>query len=303
MDELETVVEECADWQAGVEVERQSRLVRNVALVGRVSRNGHEYSEEALRSAARLYERKPVFLDHAADARRPQDRRTRDLVGSVVNPRFSEGRIRGDIRVLDTESGRTFLALAESDTPGVGMSHVVLARRNGDGTAVNRIEDVISVDAVVGPATTTTFHESTSNADIDSADGPAADVAEEIAELREAVSRLSAERDELLARLADQEALERSRLFQNEWQTTAEDLGLPGFAVTGEFLTQLENAESDESRRSLIAERVQLLHRAGAEHPRSIERNGGPGGGNTGEDEEFVAAVRGFRAAASVLAG
>ena len=65
-------------------------------------------------------------------------------------------------QVLDTESGRTFLALIESDTPGVGMSHVVMAERSRDGETVERIHDVISVDAVVNPATTTTFHESIS---------------------------------------------------------------------------------------------------------------------------------------------
>jgi hypothetical protein len=155
-----TLIEHVADWRAGMSVERDERLVRNVALAGLESRNGYRYSDAALREAARLYEHKPVFLDHAADTSRPQERSTRDLVGSVVHPRYEEGRIRGDIRVLDTESGRTFLALVEDDTPGVGMSHVVLAERSADGATVERIRDVVSVDAVVGPATTRTFRES-----------------------------------------------------------------------------------------------------------------------------------------------
>src|SRR5690606_29164537 len=73
---------------------------------------------------------------------------------------YESGRIRGDIRVLDTDSGRTFLALAESNAPGVGMSHVVLAERSQPDGTVDRIHDVVSVDAVVFPATTRTFRES-----------------------------------------------------------------------------------------------------------------------------------------------
>src|SRR5690606_35903290 len=41
----------------------------------------------------------------------------------------------------------------------VGMSHVVLAMRSADKQVVERIEEVISVDAVVFPATTVTFQE------------------------------------------------------------------------------------------------------------------------------------------------
>ena len=142
-----TLIERYADWHNGAAVEPQQRLVRNVALAGRESKNGYAYSEAALQGAVALYEHKPVFLDHAADKSRPQERSTRDLVGSIVNPRYDAGRIRGDIRVLETESGRTFLALAESDAPGIGMSHVVLAERSGDGALVEKIHDVISVDA------------------------------------------------------------------------------------------------------------------------------------------------------------
>ncbi len=157
---LSTLVEHVADWHTQLQVDRTNRFVRNVALTGGTSKNGYRYTEQALKNAVSLYERRPVFLDHAADKSRPQERSTRDLVGSIVNPRWESGRIRGDIRVLDTDSGRTFLALADSDAPGVGMSHVVLAERGKTDGAVARIHDVVSVDAVVFPATTTTFRES-----------------------------------------------------------------------------------------------------------------------------------------------
>jgi hypothetical protein len=152
--------EQVTDWRQLAEFDQPSRMMRNIALSGTESKNGYRYSEQALRRAVRLYDQKPVFLDHAEKPADAAARSTRDLVGSIVNPRFEEGRLRGDVRVLDTESGRTFLALAEGNSPGVGMSHVVLAQRSVDGAVVERIEEVISVDVVVRPATTSTFRES-----------------------------------------------------------------------------------------------------------------------------------------------
>ena len=152
--------EQVSDWRQLAEFDQPARILRNIALSGCESKNGYRYSETALKQASRLYDQKPVFLDHAEKRTEPAARSTRDLVGSIVNPRFEEGRLRGDVRVLDTESGRTFLALVEGNSPGVGMSHVVLAQRSVDGAVVERIEDVLSVDVVVRPATTSTFRES-----------------------------------------------------------------------------------------------------------------------------------------------
>ncbi|MGC1272389.1 MAG: hypothetical protein WBC44_01685 [Planctomycetaceae bacterium] len=158
----EHLTEHVADWRSAVVVERSTQSIRNVALAGTESKNGYRYRETALRTASSLYENTPVFLDHPTSVQRPRDRSARDLAGSVANVRFDGGRLRGDIRTLDTEAGRTLLALAEADGPGVGMSHVVLAERSPDGSTVERIVEVISVDAVVFPATTQSFRESVS---------------------------------------------------------------------------------------------------------------------------------------------
>lgn len=158
------LTEQLSDWQSEVTVDFSNRLVKNIVLSGGISRNGHRYTEEALRDAVAKYDQKPVFLDHAANVSKPFDRSMRDLVGTVSQPRFVDGRIRGDVNVLKTEAGRTFLALMEGRSPAVGMSHVVLAQRGSNPQIVERIHDVVSVDAVVFPATTNGFHESDQSA-------------------------------------------------------------------------------------------------------------------------------------------
>lgn len=284
MSEPTTLVEQSVDWRSEARVERAARLVRNVALAGPESKNGYRYADAALRAGAVLYDRKPVFLDHAADARRPHERSTRDLVGSITEPRFEGGRIRGDIAVLDTEAGQTFLSLVESEAPGVGMSHVVLAERGGDGMVVERIHDVISVDAVIGPATTTTFRESVNPATVEESGSS------------ELLAGLRAERDRLAARVAvlERQQAETDRRLAVERELAAS--GLPDFAVTPAFVEQLRGVD-DVGRVRLIAERRELIGRCTSAAPRSVER----GNSTTRDDRSaFVAAIRGRRPAAAL---
>jgi hypothetical protein len=253
--------------------------------------------------AAPLYEHKPVFLDHAADRLKPQSRSTRDLVGTIIQPRFVDGRIRGDIRVLDTESGRTFLALVEGDSPGIGMSHVVLARRSAEGTIVEAIEDVISVDAVVGPATTSTFRESTGGEAIEAAAMDAADLAvarSSPAERNDDVgaeeslsdSHLRAvlvERDALRSRLRELESAREQEARAERRDALLAGSGLPEWALTPVFREQCRAATSDADLQTLLNDRVLLVERLRVARPTSAVRAGPAESPRT---DAFVCAIK-----------
>lgn len=307
------------DWNSQVTTRADQRLVENVALAGPHSRNGYQYTEEALRQAVDLYNGKPVFLDHAGAGRSPLHRSTRDLVGSIIQPRYEAGRLRGDIRVVDTESGRTFLALIEAQTPGVGMSHVVLAERSPDGQRVERIQQVLSVDVVVNPATTNTFQEATCTLDFsaDSAGTPAAagaraidqqatpetaerqesghaasldprwledQLLQEVQQLRSEQNSWRDERHRLLAEL------NRLRLLheQQELQELLQSTGLPAEALDETFRSQLLTSTSQEHRQRLIHERHQLVRRLSLTPPCSSSR---VQHGNA-DNASFVRAIR-----------
>lgn len=262
MAELEPVVEQVVDWRTeSTRVDLVGRMVTDVVLSGDVSKNGHRYGTDTLRAAAVLYAGKPVFLDHAARGTRPYERSARDLVGTVQEARYEEGRLRGDIRVLDTEAGRTFLAILESDSPAVGMSHVVLAERAAAGGQVERIHDVVSVDAVVFPATTRGFREQFDD------DGESATVEE----LRREISDLRAERQVLEAQCARLQADERDRQADLEVTRLLTAAGLPAELVTEGFRRQLAAADEGK-RRELIAERAELGRRLAARVPASLGR-------------------------------
>lgn len=157
--------DEYTEWCQEATCEADGKFVRNVLLCGNQSRNGYAIPESAFgRGASTLYEGKPVYLDHSP-AGTEHNRSVRDLVGHVVGVRMEGGRPRGDIHVLDTESGNLFLSLAKEKRRGLGMSHVAMYKFNKGRTSVEAIEDVISVDVVCGPATTKTFTEQTKTGD------------------------------------------------------------------------------------------------------------------------------------------
>lgn len=155
---IEALIEHVENWRGeNYAIDVQTHIVRDVILSGGTSRNGYHYRAEVLADAVSLYDRKPVFLDHAENSLQTHERSTRDLAGMVLEARFDGERIRGDLQILETDAGRTLLGLIAGDHPSVGMSHVVLAARSLDGSVVERIHEVISVDAVVFPATTAGF--------------------------------------------------------------------------------------------------------------------------------------------------
>jgi hypothetical protein len=272
---LERVIERVGDWCGeGVTCDVSERVVRNVALVGPDSRNGYRYSEAALAAGVSLYEGKPVFLDHARNVSRPHDRSARDLVGTVVDARFEEGRIRGDIAVLATEAGQTFLALAESRSSACGMSHVVVVERGAEGV-VTALVEVVSVDAVAFPATNATFAEQTGRT-----------TGTDEASWETAWEQLSQERDRLAARV---ESLEREVTLEAVW--AREGLGGDGLGGEGhdEFRRLVGEVREAGLRERLVRERASWVRRRKPVGP--VSRGRGEAGVSV--ERRLVEAIKG----------
>lgn len=142
----------------GFRVDRESRTIFDVCLLGPESRNGYKYSAEVIAEAATSYNRKPVYLNHAPAS---GNRDVSGVAGKIANPRMKDGRLYGDIKAIGV-NGDMLLDLAESDVDGIGMSHLTdatsVVRR--DKTVV-KIGKIKSVDLVDNPATTKTLKEST----------------------------------------------------------------------------------------------------------------------------------------------
>ena len=130
-------------------------LVEDVLLRGKVSANGYTFAEGCCEAS--VYNNVQVFLNHKAS------HGVEELVGWVVNPRLVDGLPRGDIRLLPNEAGKAFKLLVEHHPPRVGLSHVARYKFNPTRTVVESVEEVRSVDCVIGPATTKSFTENEGN--------------------------------------------------------------------------------------------------------------------------------------------
>ena len=147
------------------------------------------------------------------------------------------------------------------------MSHVVLAERTPDGSAVAAIREVLSVDAVAFPATVSRLSESaTPDAGVDSGDNDSSRLRGELADSRAEAARLRAE---LAAHAAADGVLA--------------EVGLPDWAATIPFRRALAAAPTDADRRALAEDRRAVLERLRVVHPPAGFAGGGfpgnPGGG------------------------
>lgn len=277
---MERSTQEFEPWSPEATISAEApRVIRNVLLCGNKSRNGYLIPESAFSKGALLYEGKPVFIDHADN---PVNRGVRDLAGYVTNARMENGKPRGDIECEETDSGELLLRLAKRPRKGLGMSHVAQYKFNKGRTQVETVEDVLSVDVVVSPATTNTFTEHANG-------GKTVDEAaikilnDQIAALKDEVTKLKAEsevakadvktfkeasdaakadlakvtseRDELKAKV---EIADRKTAIESELAEAKVNAANKSFCSEA-FLKLLADTPSAESRKALIADRVALL--------------------------------------------
>ena len=144
---------------AEVSVDRESNMIHDITLLGRVSKNGRRYSTKAMEDAVRLYEGVRFFLNHptAQELRdRKGSRSVLDLAGRIRRPRLVGDRVRGDLEVLSAEPGRSLLfSIAEQMPDLVGASHRASGkvRREGREEIVTELDSVAAVELVTNPAT------------------------------------------------------------------------------------------------------------------------------------------------------
>ena len=138
-------------------VDREAGVLRGVKVLGRVSRNGRIYSDNALQDAARLYEGVGVNSDHPERRQEDADRKLAGRFGTLRHVRIKPDGIFADLEFLKTHSLAEQSGEAATRMPRqLGLSHNAegeVTKSNGE-TTVTSISRVRSVDLVQNPATT-----------------------------------------------------------------------------------------------------------------------------------------------------
>jgi len=134
-------------------------VIRDVAILGLVSRNKRTYTQQALQEAVALYDNAPLYADHSNGSRRVSEK-----LGKIANVAFNEEKqqLRGDLYVLQSHELYGRLQEDLSRSLGLyGLSHdaQVSGERTEAGITINKINLVRSVDLVGRPATTVSLKE------------------------------------------------------------------------------------------------------------------------------------------------
>lgn len=147
------------------QVDPENHVIRDVKLVGKQSKWGYTYTDEALQGAVPLYEGVPVYENHAEKADKGRgERRVEDKVGWIENVRWKADGNYGDFHFLESHPHTPmFLEWATRNPKGIGFSQVAFGKKKGKRGALQYVEsinEVLSVDLVASPATTGGMFES-----------------------------------------------------------------------------------------------------------------------------------------------
>lgn len=173
-------------------VNREAGVIEGVKILGRKSMNRREYSTEAMRQAAKLYEGLRVLIDHPERSMPDKERSVDAFFGRLKNVRQSGDAVWGDLHFVRSHPlAERICEMAESMPEQLGLSH------NAEGECVQRdgkliVEEVTmvrSVDLVLNPATNRGLFESRDVETVEVLDIPAARM-ESVKDLDRLVRRL-----------------------------------------------------------------------------------------------------------------
>lgn len=150
-------------------VDRDSMIIHNVKVIGKKSKNGREYSDDAMKKLVGMYENISINVDH--DRKNPGSERTMAAgFGVLRDVKLGDDGAYGDIHYLQNHPmAGVILERAERMPESFGMSHNAegrVVRQNGK-LIVEDVAKVHSVDIVREPATTEGLFESQDGPDYD----------------------------------------------------------------------------------------------------------------------------------------
>ena len=139
-------------------------VIRNAAVLGAISKNGYTYSENAMRSTARLAEGAKQYIGHMEHK---DERSVTELFSVLKNVRYldTEKKVRGDMHLVDTPEVREeIFPRMQHFKDIIGNSVVVWAEgaENEGVLTLTEVYKVDSVDLVTDPATNAGIFENVS---------------------------------------------------------------------------------------------------------------------------------------------
>lgn len=149
-----------------IDVDEDAGIIRNVKILGPKSRNGRDYSVNAMEQASKFYEGIQVNIDHPDPNNPGKERGVVEGIGVIRSPRVEKTGVYGDLHYLTKHRDSPVIVERAQKMPNTfGLSHNATGNvRSKDGRdVVEEIESVRSVDIVSDPATNSGLFESMEN--------------------------------------------------------------------------------------------------------------------------------------------
>ncbi len=147
-----------------MQVDREAGVIRGVKCLGRESKNGRTYTDQALQDAARFYEGIGVNLDHPLPDQAHIERRIAEGFGVLRSARVEKSGVYANLHYLKEHAlAGVITERAERMPRNFGLSHNATGSVREDDKGVLIVEGlqaVESVDIVSRPATTEGIFES-----------------------------------------------------------------------------------------------------------------------------------------------
>lgn len=298
---LATLIESSEHLGESLSVDREKGVIAGVRVLGLQSRNGRRYLPEAIQAAVRLYEGKPVNIDHP---RRDGDSRSSyDRFGVLKNVRLAgDGGLQGDLHYLKAHKlAESVCEDAERRLGAYGLSQNAkgkTAQRGGE-TVVEAIHSVSSVDLVADPATTRNLYEH-----VDQSEGNSAmELAEALAKIAEhttTIGTLTAQNATLTEELNTLKATDAKAKHKEAITALFVEHKIPEASRPKEFVALLEGSTIENATAAVKAMAETLKGAAGKTKSVSggahlKESQGGASGGDARQvtdGKSFASSIR-----------
>lgn|GEM_PF-2164201 len=148
---------------ASLKIDEEAGVIRDVKILGRQSKKGHEYSESAIQQAAKLYEGLEVNLNHPK-GNASEVRDIADGWGQLKNVHVGTDGAYGDLHYLKEHAQTPVIIERVKRGMRIGLSHNARgnAATRGGKKIVESVAQAYSVDLVSRPATSDSLFESES---------------------------------------------------------------------------------------------------------------------------------------------
>lgn len=168
-------------------VNKENKIIKDVVILGRKSKNNREYSNRAFQDAIKLFEDSPAYFEHETK------KKVKDLIGQFKNVKENNNYIKADLHVLENQNWLLDMAERMPTLAGFSINASGNVKNENGKEIVESLTNRVSIDLVTQPATVKNLFEEVNLEE--------EKMSEEIKKIQEEYKKLESENKEIQEKL------------------------------------------------------------------------------------------------------